>query len=61
MVFSQPYLKGDELSTIPVLSNYKISYEYLTWPYPVEARHFRLKTLYQVQYVVDEGIFDAPD
>ena len=60
VVFSQPYSKGDEVSTNAVLSNYKISYEYLTWPYPVEARHFRLKTLYQVQYVVMKGVFDAP-
>ncbi|MEO8372536.1 MAG: hypothetical protein ABI806_25340 [Candidatus Solibacter sp.] len=60
VAFSQPYSKGDEVSTNTVLSNYKISYEYLTWPYPVEARHFRLKTLYQVQYVVMKGVFDAP-
>ena len=60
VVFSQPYYKGDEVSTSSVLSNYKISYEYLTWPYPVEARHFRFKTLYQVQYVVMKGVFDAP-
>lgn len=60
VIFSQPYSKGDEVSTNSKLSNYKISYEYLTWPYPVEARHFRLKTLYQVQYVVVKGVFDAP-
>jgi hypothetical protein len=60
VVFGQQYNKGDEISTNSVLSNYKISYEYLTWPYPVEARRFRLKTLYQVQYVVVKGIFDAP-
>jgi len=48
VLFSQAYAKGDKLSTSYKLSNYKISYEYLTWPYPVEGRHFRLKTLWQV-------------
>src|ERR1035441_4496284 len=51
---------GDQLSTNGKLSDYKLSYEYLTWPYPVEARHFRLKTLYQVQYIEVKTVFDAP-
>jgi hypothetical protein len=59
-VFSQTYNAGDVVSTNSKLSNYKISYEYLTWPYPVEARHFRLKTLFQVQYTTMKTIFDAP-
>ena len=44
VIFSQGYLKGDELSTNANLTDYKISYEYLTWPYPAGGRHFRLKT-----------------
>ena len=60
MVFSQNYFKGDQLTTNAKLSDYKISYEYLTWPYPVGGRHFRLKTLWQVQYVTMKTVFDAP-
>src|ERR1019366_1546212 len=60
VIFSQPYAAGDQLSTNGKISDYKLSYEYLTWPYPVEARHFRLKTLWQVQYVTMKGNFDAP-
>jgi hypothetical protein len=53
-------VKGDELTTNGKLSDYKLSYEYLTWPYPVEGRHFRLKTLWQVQYITMRTVFDAP-
>ena len=60
VIFSQTYAAGDQLSTNGKLSDYKLSYEYLTWPYPVEARHFRLKTLYQVQYITVKTTFDAP-
>jgi hypothetical protein len=60
VLFSQGYLKGDELTTNAKLSDYKVSYEYLTWPYPVGGRHFRLKTLWQVQYITMKTIFDAP-
>ena len=59
-IFSQPYTKGDVMSTNAKLTDVKLSYEYLTWPYPVEARHFRLKTLWQVQYVVMRSTFDVP-
>jgi len=60
VVFSQNYFKGDQLTTNGKLSDYKLSYEYLTWPYPVGGRHFRLKTLWQVQYVTMKTVYDAP-
>ena len=60
VIFSQTYAKGDQLTTNAKLSDYKLSYEYLTWPYPVGGRHFRLKTLWQVQYIAMKSIFDAP-
>jgi hypothetical protein len=60
VIFSQTYAAGDQLSTNAKLSDYKLSYEFLTWPYPVGGRHFRLKTLYQVQYIAMKSIFDAP-
>jgi hypothetical protein len=58
--FGQTYNKGDELSTSYKMSNFKVSYEYLTWPYPVEGRHFRLKTLWQMQYITFRSNYDAP-
>jgi hypothetical protein len=60
VIFSQAYTKGDQLATSYKMSDAKISYEYLTWPYPVENRHFRLKTLWQVQYISFKSNYDAP-
>jgi len=60
VIFSQAYNQGDILSTNSKLTDVKVSYEYLTWPFPVEARHFRLKTLWQVQYISMKSIYDAP-
>jgi hypothetical protein len=60
VVFSQVYEPGNEITTNGKLTDYKLSYEFLTWPYPVEARHFRLKTLYQVQYIQVKTTFDEP-
>jgi hypothetical protein len=60
VLFSQFYAAGEQLSSSYRINNYKISYEYLTWPYPVEARHFRLKTLWQVQYVTFKAHYDNP-
>jgi len=59
-VYSQGYKAGDELSTNARFREYKISYEFLTWPYPVEARKFRFKTLYQVHYLSVHNVVDAP-
>jgi hypothetical protein len=59
-LWSQPYLAGEYLSTNYKFTNAKLSYEFLTWPYPVGSRKFRLKTLWQVQYVSVVSTFDAP-
>jgi hypothetical protein len=60
VLYSQAYSKGDTVSTSYKIQVGKVSYEYLTWPYPVESRHFRLKTLWQVQFVSMKSSFDAP-
>jgi hypothetical protein len=60
VIFGQAYSQGDQLSSSYKVSDYKISYEYLTWPYPVENRRFRLKTLWQVQYITFRSNYDAP-
>ena len=48
------------VSTNYRIQNFKASFEYLTWPFPVESRRFRLKTLWQVQYTQIRSIFNAP-
>ena len=59
-LWSQTYAPGTYVSTNYVLTNAKISFDYLSWPYPVEGRHFRLKTLWQVQFTSIRTGFDAP-
>jgi hypothetical protein len=56
----QTYAAGTLVSTDHNIQDMKISFNYLTWPYPVESRKFRLKTLYQLQYVAAKAGFDAP-
>jgi hypothetical protein len=58
--FAQAYSQGNVLSTSYKIQDAKISFEYLTWPFPVGSRHFRLKTLWQVQYIAMQSNFDAP-
>jgi len=59
-LWGQSYSSGWLLSTDYRLQDVKVSFDYLTWPYPVESRRFRLKTLWQVQYVSVKSGFDAP-
>jgi hypothetical protein len=60
VLFTQDYSKGDQLTTNYQLQDVKISYEFLTWPFPVGSRKFRLKTLWQMQYIAVRSTFDAP-
>jgi hypothetical protein len=57
---NQIYGAGTLVSTNYLLQNVKLSFDYLTWPYPVESRRFRLKTLWQLQYTSAKAGFDAP-
>ena len=60
VLFSQSYNKGDLLATSDKVQDVKLSFAYLTWPYPVESRHFRLRTLWQVHYLTVSSNYDAP-
>jgi hypothetical protein len=60
VVGGQTYAAGTFVSTDYNIQALKLSFDYLTLPYPVESRKFRLKTLYQVQYVSARVGFDAP-
>ena len=57
---NQIYGAGTLVSTDYLIQNVKLSFDYLTWPYPVESRRFRLKTLWQIQYTSARAGFDAP-
>ncbi len=57
---SQTYTAGTLVSTDYNVQALKLSFDNLTWPYPLESRKFRFKTLYQVQYVAAKIGFDAP-
>ena len=60
VAWSQAYAAGTYISTNYKFVNAKLSYEYLTWPYPVGSKKFRLKTLWQVQYTSVQSTFDSP-
>jgi hypothetical protein len=59
-IITQYYLKGDQLATNYRLTSLKLSFEYLTWPYPVKNSRFRLKSLWEVEYTQVRVGFDAP-
>jgi len=59
-VWGANYAAGNLVSTSYSLQDLKLSFEYLTWPYPVGSRRFRLKTLWQLQYVNVKTGFDEP-
>jgi hypothetical protein len=60
VLFTQSYTRGDRLATTDEVRDVKLSFAYLTWPYPVESRHFRLRTLWQVHYLTVKSNYDAP-
>jgi hypothetical protein len=59
-IWDQGYASGNLISTDYKLTDIKLSFDYLTWPYPVQSRKFRLKTLWQIQYISARSGFDAP-
>lgn len=60
LLWGGTYTKGTYLTTNYHLQNVKVSYEFLTWPFPIGNRKIRLKTLYQFQYTHMTTGFDAP-
>ena len=57
---SQVYTAGTYVSTNYHLQDFKLSFEFLSWPYPVGSRKIRLKSLWQVQYMSVGTTFDSP-
>jgi hypothetical protein len=60
IAYTQTYTAGTYVSTNYHVQNFKLSYEYLTWPFPVGSRLIRLKTLWQVQFTQVASVFDSP-
>ncbi len=58
-LWSVGYNVHEQIATQYTLRNFKLSYEYLTWPYPVRMHRVRLKTLWQVQYVQIKSTFNT--
>jgi len=59
-LFNTDFSPGDYLVTRYNLQNVKISYDYLSFPYPADPSRFRLKTLWEVQYTTIQSSVDAP-
>lgn len=58
--FGNPFNQADFLATKYTLENMKLSWNYLTYPFPSNGAKFRLKTLWEVQYVTIRSTLDAP-
>ena len=56
----QVYPAGTYTTTDWFMQEYRLSFDYLTWPYPVESRRIRLMTLWQFEYLNVRSGFDAP-
>lgn len=59
-VFGSDFAKGETLSVKYTLQNVKFSYDYLSYPYPPTEHGWRLKTLYEVQYVTIKNDIESP-
>ena len=59
-LWSSGYNAGDYISTQYRLRSFRVSFDFLTWPFPVRNRRFRLKTLWQFHYTNVKSTFDAP-
>jgi hypothetical protein len=58
--FGNNFAPGDSVLTRYTLQGMKLSWNYLTWPYPSNGAKLRVKTLWEVQYVGIGATFDAP-
>lgn len=58
--FNQTYNGGTYIATNYHIERAQLSFEYLTWPFPVGSRKVRLKTLWQLQFTNINTVFDSP-
>lgn len=60
VLWNRFYYAGNYITTAYRLRHLKVSFDYLSWPYPVKTSGFRLRSLWQVQYVDAQTTFNAP-
>ncbi len=58
--FGNDFASKDSLNTRWLERDFKLSWNYLTWPYPSNGAKFRVKLLFEMQYSQITGDFDAP-
>jgi hypothetical protein len=61
ILFGDDFTQGDLLVTTYRIQNFKLSWNYLSFPYPSKGAKFRLKTLYEVQYLGISTVVNAPN
>ncbi|MBZ5601140.1 MAG: hypothetical protein LAO79_02420 [Acidobacteriia bacterium] len=59
-LFGDPFYSGDAVAMHYTMQYLKLSWNFLTYPFPSAGSKFRLKTLWEIQYVGMHGVFDAP-
>jgi hypothetical protein len=58
--FGNLYAKGDTLLTSYNMRTFKVSWNYLTFPFPSAGAKFRFKTLYELRYTSFNTYYAAP-
>ncbi len=58
--FGTTYDAGTYLNPHYTMENLKVSLDYTSWPFPLKARRFRFKTLWEIQYVTFKSTVSAP-
>lgn len=59
-IFGTGFAPGDYLNTNYTLQNAKISFDYLSWPFPVNFKSLRVKTFWELHYTGVKYAIDAP-
>jgi hypothetical protein len=59
-LFTTNFSLADYLATSYKLRNFKISYDFLSYPTPLNESSFRFRTLWEVQYTTIQSTIDAP-
>lgn len=58
--FGNNFASGDQVFTAYTIQSAKLTWNYLTYPYPSNGAKFRVKTLWEVQFANISGSFTAP-
>jgi len=59
-LFSQAYSPGDYLNTTNKVQNAKLSFDFMSFPFPAKSTGIRIRTLWEMQYTDIKSFIDAP-